>query len=113
MFISVTRMRLKGKRMLPFFFIYTTRSGLQANKANGLIHSSFAKEGWYTYWTLTVWENKEYMKEFRNNGNHLKAMKIARKIASELEYTNWEQDTIPKWDNCKEVLHSKYGRELK
>ncbi|WP_245003028.1 hypothetical protein [Bacillus nitratireducens] len=50
------------------------------------------------------------MKEYRNNGNHLKAMKIARKIASELEFTNWEQDTIPKWDNCKEVLHSKYGR---
>ncbi|WP_245003027.1 hypothetical protein [Bacillus nitratireducens] len=54
MFISVTRMRLKGKRMLPFFFIYTMRAGLQVNKANGLIHSSFAKEGWHTFWTLTV-----------------------------------------------------------
>ncbi|MBE7104452.1 hypothetical protein FT637_15750 [Bacillus cereus] len=113
MFISVTRMRLKGKRMLPFFFIYTTRAALQANKANGLIHSSFAKEGWHTYWTLTVWENKEYMKAYRNKGNHLEAMKIARKIASELEYMNWEHDTIPKWDNCKKVLHNKYGRELK
>ncbi|EJR04767.1 hypothetical protein [Bacillus cereus] len=112
MFISVTRMRLKGKRMLPFFFIYTTRAGLQANKANGLIHSSFAKERWHTFWTLTVWENKECMKEYRSNGSHLQAMKIARKIANELEFTNWESDTIPKWADCKDVLHNKYGRKL-
>ncbi|PQZ52420.1 hypothetical protein CQZ94_24210 [Bacillus sp. MYb209] len=112
MFVSVTRMRLKGIRMLPNFFVYTTRAFLQSKNANGLIHSSSQKERWHTYWTLTVWENKEYMKAYRNNGNHLKAMKVARDIASELEYTNWEHDTIPKWDNCKEVLHSKYGREL-
>ncbi|KFN02648.1 hypothetical protein D0U04_07660 [Bacillus clarus] len=112
MFISVTRMRLKGYRMLPIFFLYTTRATLQSNKAKGLIHSSFEKEGWHTFWTLTVWDDKDCMKEYRNNGNHLKAMKIARKIASELEFTNWENNEVPKWNECKTILHEKYGRNI-
>jgi hypothetical protein len=34
------------------------------------------------------------MKFFRNNGNHLKAMKIPRNIADKLELINWEAEAI-------------------
>ncbi|PLT27917.1 hypothetical protein [Peribacillus deserti] len=111
MFISVTRMRLKRKRNLPAFIWYTLRSVSQSKKAPGLLHSSLDKEGWHTYWTLTLWENKDDMKMYRNKGNHLKAMKISRKIASELESLNWEGDHHPSWSECKERLHIKYGRK--
>ncbi|KIL35066.1 hypothetical protein SD71_15530 [Cohnella kolymensis] len=110
MFISVTRLRLKGKRMLPKFFLHTMKSIRQAKNANGLIHSSFYKEDWTTFWTLTVWENKECMTEFRNRGNHLEAMRISRKIADDLEKINWESDRIPSWSESKERLHKHYGR---
>ncbi|RBW67952.1 DUF3291 domain-containing protein [Bacillus taeanensis] len=110
MFISVTRLHLRGKRKLPSFIWHTLQSMNQLKKAEGLTHSSFNKEGWLTYWTLTVWENKEDMKNYRNNGSHLKAMKIARKIADELESFHWEGETIPSWAESKERLHKNYVR---
>ena len=110
MFISVTRLHLKGKRMLPSFFWHTIKSIYQSRKAEGLLDSSFDHEGWDTYWTLTVWENKDRMKEFRNNGKHLKAMKISRSIADQLETINWEAETKPVWMECKERLHNKYRK---
>ncbi|MBM7691573.1 heme-degrading monooxygenase HmoA [Peribacillus deserti] len=112
MFISVTRLRLKGKRNLPAFIWYTVKSINQAKKAEGILYSSFNKEGWHTYWTLTIWENNQSMKKYRNNGSHLKAMKVSRKIASELESMNWEADHQPPWDECKERLDNKFGRKL-
>lgn len=112
MFISVTRLHLRGKRMLPLFFLHTYKSNQQLKKAEGLLHSSVRNDDLMTYWTLTVWENEESMKKYRNNGNHLKAMKISRKIADELEKINWinEDDKIPNWKECKERLHQNYGR---
>ena len=97
--------------MLPVFVWHTIRSIIQSRKADGLIYSSFEKEGWDTYWTLTVWENEIYMKEYRNQGNHLKAMKISRNIANELESINWEAEDKPTWDECKVRLHKKFGRK--
>ena len=110
MFISVTRLHLKGKRMLPSFFFHTFKSIIQSKKAEGLKFSSFNNEGWDTYLTLTVWESKEHMKVYRNNGSHLKAMKISRNIADKLESINWEEDTIPSWNECKDRLYMRFGR---
>ncbi|WP_053365734.1 DUF3291 domain-containing protein [Bacillus sp. FJAT-27245] len=110
MFISVTRLHLKGKRKLPSFFLHTIKSIMQSRKAEGLVFSSFNKEGWDTYWTLTVWESKEHMMVYRNNGSHLKAMKISRNIADKLELVNWEAESIPSWNECKDRLHKKFGR---
>ncbi|MDX8361462.1 antibiotic biosynthesis monooxygenase [Cytobacillus sp. IB215316] len=96
--------------MLPIFFFHTYKSTRQVKKANGLLHSSLHQEGWDTFWTLTVWENEGAMKNYRNAGSHLKAMKISRKIADELEKVNWENDSIPAWEECIERLHQHYGR---
>lgn len=96
--------------MLPAFFWHTIKSIYQSKKVEGLLHSSFEKEGWDTYWTLTIWETKNSMKEFRNKGNHLKAMRVSRSIADELETINWEADNKPSWEECKERLHQKFGR---
>ncbi|WP_309087190.1 hypothetical protein [Domibacillus sp.] len=112
MLVSVTRMRLKGKRKLPVFIWYTVKSISQSRKAEGILYSSFNREGWDTYWTLTIWENKNSMKEYRNKGSHLKAMKVSRNIADELESINWEADNKPSWDECKGRLNNKFGREL-
>lgn len=110
MFISVTRLHIKSKRKLPIFFFHTIKSIIQSKNTEGLKFSSFNKEGWDTYWTLTVWESKEHMMVFRNNGNHLKSMKISRNIAYKLELIYWVAEAIPTWNECKERLHKKYGR---
>lgn len=110
MFVSVTRLHLKGKRMLPSFIWYTFKSINQSRKAEGLLYSSFDKESWDTYWTLTVWENEDSMREFRNKGNHLTAMKVSRNIADQLQTINWEAELKPSWNECKERLHNKYRK---
>ncbi|MFC3039197.1 DUF3291 domain-containing protein [Virgibacillus xinjiangensis] len=110
MFISVTRLRLKGKRMLPSFYFHTITSMIQSRNAEGLEFSLFNKEGWDTYWTLTVWESKEHMMAFRNSGWHLKAMKRSRKMADQLEAVNWESDTLPGWKEGRARLYEKFGK---
>jgi heme-degrading monooxygenase HmoA len=99
--------------MLPLFIFHTFKSIRQSKKAKGLVHASFRNEGWLTYWTLTVWEDEASMKEYRNKGNHLKAMKVSRKIADQLEKLNWEDDHIPDWQECMELLHNHYHRDVK
>lgn len=111
MLVSVTRLHVKGKRYLPSFVWHTIQSTVQLRKAEGLQHSSFYKEGWFTYWTLTVWDQKSSMLTFRNKGRHLKAMKNAKNIADQLESIHWETENIPLWDDCRRRLHSKYGRQ--
>jgi hypothetical protein len=88
---------LRGVTKSPVFAWFTLKSIIQSRKFTGLLKSSLRKEGWMTYWTLTVWDTKEYMMAFRNTGSHLEAMKIARQIADKLDYVHWEDDTIPDW----------------
>lgn len=110
MLISVGRLHVKSKRKIPSFFYHTIKSIIQSKKAEGLIFSSFNREGWLTYWTLTAWESKEHMMTYRNKGNHLKAMKVSRDIADRLDQINWEADVIPTWDEAIERLHEKFGK---
>ncbi len=88
---------------LPLFFLHTFQSNQQLKGAEGLLHSSVRNDDLMTYWTLTVWENKEFMQKYRNNGNHVKAMKISRNIADELEKINWEveNEQTPNWKELK------------
>lgn len=109
MFISVTRLHLRRVTKLPTFTWLTIRSAIQSRKSAGLLKSSFRKEGMLTYWTLTVWDNKEHMTAFRNTGTHLGAMKISREIADKLDYVHWEDDEIPNWDEARHKLKEVNG----
>ncbi|MFC0189573.1 hypothetical protein ACFFJY_14810 [Fictibacillus aquaticus] len=93
------------------FVFHTVRSIMQAKKAEGILHSTYINEGWLTYWTLTVWESEQHMKNYRNNGNHLNAMKVSRRIANELEKVNFEGEKIPSWKEAQGILHEHYGRQ--
>ncbi|WP_208619441.1 U32 family peptidase [Paenibacillus helianthi] len=110
--ISVTRVRVKGMWVLPFFIYHIVRSTKQLNRAAGLLHSDLTRDSWRVGWTMSVWENKDRMLEYRNHGNHAKAMRIARRIGDEVEAVHWDADTIPSWEEAKIRLHQKYGRKL-
>ncbi|MCQ4087798.1 DUF3291 domain-containing protein [Saccharibacillus sp. JS10] len=111
MLISVTRLKVKGLWALPFFIYHIIRSTKQMNTTSGLLHSDLTRDGWRVGWTMSVWENKERMLEYRNHGNHLQAMKIARRIGDESEAVRWDADQIPTWQEAKSRLHQKYGRK--
>ncbi|WP_197284252.1 hypothetical protein [Bacillus sp. JCM 19041] len=102
MVIVVTRLHLKGIRALPLFTLHTLKSIWQLKKIKGVRFSSYRKEGLLTFWTMTGWENIDAMKQFRNHGAHLEAMKVSRKLADELQYIRLETNDRPSWQECKQ-----------
>ncbi|ULO07630.1 DUF3291 domain-containing protein [Paenibacillus sp. 19GGS1-52] len=112
MLISVTRVRVKSMWAFPYFIYHIVRSTKQLNMAAGLLYSDLTRDSWRVGWTMSVWENKDRMLEYRNHGNHAKAMRISRRIGDELEAVHWEAETIPSWEEAKIRLHQKYGRKL-
>lgn len=114
MIVSVTRLHIRSVRHLPIFAWLTLRSHFQIKKSNGLIKSSYQKEGFFTYWTMSIWESADDMKAFRNRSAHLEAMKRSRQLADELQYVRFEVETPDiHWEACKERLHQSYARQDK
>ena len=97
MFVSVTQLKLKSLfKFLPFMRM-NIKVVEQLKKAPGLVKQDMRASNPYTYWTLTVWEDKESMMRFRNTGPHLEAMKKINTIAKKAKAGNWESDTVPTW----------------
>jgi heme-degrading monooxygenase HmoA len=89
------------------------RSMKQAKKSEGNIHASARNKNWKIGYTLTVWESRETMLEFRNTGAHKKAMTKIRKVSKQYKTLVWEGDTIPTWDEAKFRLHKTEFKVLK
>ncbi|MDI1299699.1 DUF3291 domain-containing protein [Methylotenera sp.] len=70
----------------------------QLDEVDGLL---FYKLSWFH--TLTGWRDVESMKQFRNNGAHLDAMKNKKKIGLAKSVT-WETKDEPSWDEAKRRL---------
>lgn len=98
MLASATYLKIKSMFMLPRFAFHVSKVSRQAKKSEGLIHFSVKSKGLLKYYTLTVWKNKENMSNFRDKGDHLKAMKIINKLSNEYSFISWETDSIPGWE---------------
>lgn len=62
--------------------------------------------------TLSGWSSLEAMKDFRNSGAHLEAMKNLKKIGFAKSVT-WESQTEPTWKEAKIRLKSVQFRGAK
>lgn len=99
-FISVTRLRVRSVfSLLPF---------LKANEASvksllqtkGLILGKELIDKNLTFWTLTLWEDEEAMRQFRNGNAHRAAMQKLPEWCDEASYHHWQQEekSLPAWD---------------
>lgn len=82
------------------FALVSTRSMQQAKKTTGNISAVARNKSWRIGYTLTVWENKEAMLEFRNTGAHKLAMSKTRKLSHQYKTLQWESDKQPDWDEA-------------
>ncbi|MGM8215478.1 hypothetical protein ACLIA0_07865 [Bacillaceae bacterium W0354] len=73
------------------------KSYIQVQQQDGLIYFSLYNQKFKYLWTLTVWEDQEKMRVYRNSDSHLKAMKVSRQIASDYDYAYWVDEEIPGW----------------
>lgn len=104
MHVAIGRLKLKpGRKRFPIlwhgFFAY-----IQAKRADGVIHASVQREGSHILWSLSVWISNEAMLAYRNSGSHLRVMEISRALDAQVDFTHWQSDTVPKFDEAKHRL---------
>lgn len=103
-FISVTRLRLRSRRYLLPFLHATWSIVRQAKRADGFVEGQLARGGdpslWRrlvpekdaTFWTLTVWDDEESMRAFRNSDPHGRIMPKLLDWCDEASFVHWEQE---------------------
>jgi heme-degrading monooxygenase HmoA len=107
-FISVTRLRVRSIFYLLPFFRSNEASARELKKSKGLIKAKELIDKNLTFWTITMWEDEESMRNFRGCRSHKFAMQHLSKWCNEASYHHWVQDDIefPNWDTVSEKLYS-------
>ncbi len=92
-FISATRLKLRSCRFLIPFLWQNFKINRQIQKTKGFFKGKLLVDKKLTFWTLTVWMNRESTLSFRNSGAHLRAMPKLFNWCDEAAYGHWEEET--------------------
>lgn len=95
MFVSVTRLTIKGWRFLPAFALHALRSARQVRSAEGFVGGYTAAGVGLTFWTVTGWTDAAAMKAYRNSGAHVAAMPKLIRWCSEASVAGFECEAVP------------------
>jgi hypothetical protein len=91
-FVSVTRLRIRCWRYLPGFLYFTLLAVMQARRAAGNTRTRVVRDARRVFWTITVWQDEQAMRAFRNHGAHRRVMPRLRHWCDEATYAHWTQD---------------------
>ena len=91
-FVSVTRVRPRSLRYLLVVILHSWRSRKQLRGTKGFIGGYLASGPGFGMWTVTVWEDEQSMRAFRNSGAHLKAMPRLIDSCAEASFVHWTTD---------------------
>jgi hypothetical protein len=94
-FISLTRLRIRSIRFLPFFLLHSWRSIRQITRAPGFLTGALLTDKGWTFWTMTAWDREESMRQFMISGSHKTAMPLLANWCAEASVTHWLQPNIP------------------
>jgi hypothetical protein len=106
MFISLTYIKVKSIWKVPAFMIHVSRINQQIAEAEGVMATRL-KGGLSKNYTMTAWESKAAMLNFRNHGAHLEAMKSTRYLSDEYTSCHYEADSLPAWKEALKMVHEK------
>ncbi len=106
MFVSVTRLRIRGLRHMPGFLLAAWRSARQAKAAAGNLSTALLAEAHRTYWTRTVWSDEGAMRAFMRGEPHRAAMRRLAEWCNEAAVVHWTQHTAdpPSWEDARARL---------
>ncbi len=113
-FISLTRLRIRSIRFLPFFAVLTIRALQQVKKASGFQTGALLPDRDWTFWTLTAWDSPENMRLYMTNEAHKKAMPHLMHWCDEASVAHWTQDeaSLPTWEEADRKMRES-GRASK
>lgn len=101
--VVVTRLRLRSRRFLPQFACYAWASVQQARRSPGFLKGQLFRGSdrplvcdllygrHPSYWTMTMWEDREAVLGFRDRGPHRDVMSKSPKWVQEASVVNWRQ----------------------
>ena len=101
-FVSLTRLRIRSVRYLPMFVVHTLRSLRQVKRAPGFRSGALLPDRSWTFWTLTLWDSQEAMRQFMISGAHKAAMPHLLVWCDEASVAHWEQADamLPSWEEA-------------
>jgi heme-degrading monooxygenase HmoA len=107
-FVSITRLRVRSIRFLPFFAISTNRSLRQVKEATGFLGGGLLPDRDWAFWTMTVWDGEESMRRFMTSGSHRVAMPKLMDWCDEASVAHWEQadDALPSWTEADQRMRA-------
>lgn len=113
-FISVTRLRIRSIRFLPFFALQILQTRRQVRRARGFRDGSLLPDRAWVFWTLTAWDSQASMKQYMTTGAHRKAMPSLINWCDEASVVHWEtpNETLPSWNEADRQMRAS-GRASK
>lgn len=105
-FLSLTRLRVRSWRYLPFFLVQAIRSARQAKSAEGVLAVSVLREARNTFWTCTIWTDEQSMKRYMLSGPHGRVMRRLMEWCDEAAVAHWTQESPepPSWQEAHHKL---------
>ena len=97
--IVVTRLRLKDPAVFNEFFASAVAVGEQARNSEGNLGADVLAEANNTYWTRTVWQERDLMDAFVGSEPRLRTMSRIDDWCDEATFIDWEQASadLPDW----------------
>ena len=113
-FVSLTRLRIRSVRFLPYFVIQTMRSLRQVKQAPGFRTGALLADRSWTFWTMTSWDTQEKMRQYMISGAHKTAMTFLLDWCDEASVAHWDQveETLPSWTIADQRMRER-GRPSK
>jgi hypothetical protein len=113
-FVSLTRLRIRSIRYLPFFGLNAFQSMRQVKQAPGFQTGAVLNDREWTFWTMTAWDTQANMRQFMNSGAHKRAMPHLLNWCDEASVAHWQQEEaeLPSWAAAAERMR-KEGRPSK
>jgi heme-degrading monooxygenase HmoA len=100
-FIVVTRLRLRDPAFFDEFFASAVAVTEQAQNSEGNLGADVLAEANNTYWTRTVWQERDRMNAFVGSEPHLHTMSRIDDWCDEATFVDWEQAAadLPDWQD--------------
>jgi hypothetical protein len=97
MYSVITRFRLKHFwHIFPFYLDYWMMQQI-LKKTPGLIRYAFLFESPRTFYTLSLWESEEAIREFTNVRDHIEVLRKSKRLCQTIWSAYWSLDALSKF----------------